>query len=837
MLAALLLASAVGCSQPQAIAVTGGYAELSSQVQAMRDPGRNLDVRTVASAERCADFKAVDGVPRFGATDDGVWLRFRLSLPATVTDGWRLRVNYAQLEHVCAYWPVSGEGYTRGCSGSHPEALGPQWSGGYYLDVPPSLDTTRPIYVYAQSGYWLKVPLEIGSASVFLQMESTEQFAWGLYFGILIALVLYSALVAYSAADRSYAFFSLHFAAYTLSAMAVLGRLMDLGLPSWTASHLSMAAAMAFVGLGTGFYQPFLKTKQVVPRLHKLLSVLAWATVPVALLALVAPGWAMPIGGLIAMIWFPLVFGIAVLRATKGDIQARYAIAAMACLFLGSFLRSAEVLQLSTGSVDFTNWLMRFGAVIGASFLVLGLGQRVRDAASERDRLQQLSAANQQVSLHRARYDEITGLPNREKYAEDLRERLLRAMRANEELAVVTIGLDHFRSINHALGHDAGDAVLREVAQRLRQSLAKHELLARIGPDIFGLVLSGSRGERPTLSQLVDRCADLQERISEPLRHGEGARLGASIGLAVYPEHGVTADLLMRHSDAALYKAKDLGGGALEMFQPELLRHAGRHLRLSKELRSGLERGEFELHYQPIVSLIDGQLVSLEALIRWRRPDGTQVPPDQFIPIAESADLIAPISEWVFHEACKQLADWRDRNIGPRRVAVNVSPRQFRLPGLVDSVAHALSSAGLPGDALDLEITEGVVVENLESTSRTLKELRKFEVGISVDDFGVGFSSLSYLRNLPVTGLKIDRSFLRGIPDEAEANTVITAMIGLGRDLGLKVIAEGIEENVQREFLLARGCLYGQGYMFCKPLCAADLETWLQNRDLTLAVA
>ena len=837
MLTAFLLAVSTACSAPAPIAVTGGYAELTQGVQALRDPSRELSLREAASAARCADYEAIDGVPRFGPTGDGVWLRFRVSLPTSATDNWRLRVNYAPLKHVCVYWPLSGEGYSRTCGGEHPEAIGPSWNGGYTLPLPAGLDSTREIYVYSESGSWLKVPLEIGNAGMLLQKESGLQFSWGLYFGILMALVMYSAMVAYSAADRGYAFFSLHFAAFTLGVMAWQGRFMDLGLPSWTASHLGLAALFAFVALGAGFYRPFLQTKRHTPRLHRLLAFIGWGMAPVVLLALFAPRWALPVGALLSLAWFPTVTAAATIRAAQGYRPALYVIGAMAPLLLGGFMRSVELLGLSTATIEFTNILVRFGAIIGASFLVLGLGQRVREVASERERLDQLSAANQQVSLHRARYDEITGLPNREKYAEDLRERLLRAMRANEELAIITVGLDHFRSINHALGHDAGDAVLREVAQRLRQSLAKNELLARIGPDIFGLVLSGSRGERPTLAQLVDRCADLQERISEPLRHGEGARLGASIGLAVYPEHGVTADLLMRHSDAALYKAKDLGGGALEMFQPELLRHAGRHLRLSKELRTALERGEFELHYQPIVSLVDGQLVSLEALIRWRRPDGTQVPPDQFIPVAESADLIAPISEWVFHEACQQLADWRDRNIGPRRVSVNVSPRQFRLPGLVDSVSHALASAGLPGEALDLEITEGVVVENLESTGRTLRELRKHDIGVSVDDFGVGFSSLSYLRSLPVTGLKIDRSFLRGIPDEAEANTVITAMIGLGRDLGLKVIAEGIEENVQREFLLARGCLYGQGFMFCKPLNATDLEVWLQNRDLTLAVA
>lgn len=838
--AALLLAASTSCAAPPPVELDGEYTDLVQGFWAAEDPAHGYTVETLTQPPDCQQFRALPGEARFGATDDGVWVMFSLPEISNPEIGWRLRVQYAPLRHVCSYLPIQGGGYEGTCSNTvHGDPMLTQtWAPGHVRLFPENLDYSRPILIYAESASWLKVPVEIGSNRAFERIEIFDQFAWGIYFGILLALVAYSGMVGMVTRDQTYLWFALHYAAFAVGYGGFHGRFLQMGLPAWSAANLALAALAAFVPFGVMFYRQFLNTAKTLPRIDRLLKGSAVLGLLAMLLAIIDPTLSLAAVGASYLLWFALVIAASILRARDGYRPAITVMAAMSVFLLGGALQGLQIIGALNSGFELASMLTHWGAALGGSVLVIGLGQRVREADLDRMKMANMVSANQRMALHRARYDDTTGLPNREKFSEDLRERLLRATAGNERLAVVTLGLDHFRSINHALGHDAGDAVLREIALRLRAKLHGDELLARIGPDIFGLVLREGAGQQPDLGALIDRCGEIQEQVGLPLRYGDGAKLGASIGVASFPDHGLTGELLTRHSDAALYQAKDIGGGALEMFQPELLRNADRHLRLSRELRSALERAEFQLYFQPIMSLQgDGELIGAEALIRWQRSDGSFVPPDQFIPVAESADLIAPISDWVFKQACAQLADWRRRGVGPQRLSVNISPRQFRLPGLADSLSAAMQHSGVPGSALDLEITEGVVIENLHATNATLERMRRLELGVLVDDFGVGFSSLSYLRSLPVTGLKIDRSFLRGIPGEAEANTVIAAMISLGRDLGLKVVAEGIEEQAQRDFLVERGCTLGQGFLFCKAMSAADLEIWLNNRTRKLSVA
>lgn len=839
MIGAVLVAGSLLCPMPAPLALPAAPTMVEHGIEHLIDAGDDLGRNDVLSPEHCHAFEPISGVPRFGSTQAGVWLRFRAAF-AGPPEQWRMSVNYAPLSHLCVHWPISGGAYRSICGGLH--AIGgnsPAWSGaGFRFAVPASFDDSRPILINASSRSWLKVPIEFGRVDALMARHQKRELVWGLYFGILITLVLYGAVVAWDSRSRLYGFYAAHFATLALGLAAWQGRLLQFGLPEWSATVVPGLSLGLWVAFGTHFYQRLLSTTDSYPNTDLVLRATRWVAGAGSLASIWDPVIGLMIVALAGLLFVPATLHAGIRRAMQGFQPAIYVIVAMGPLLLAALLKAGEPFGIVLFDPDLITAVIRISAVAGAGVLVFALGQGGRLREREREQQAELNLTDHRMSLLRARFDSTTGLASRDKHLDDLRERLHASSAATDPLAVITVSLDKFRSINHALGFSVGDAVLREIADRLRKRLRSGDLLGRIGPDIFGVVTPVSGEHEATLSRLVDLCADLQEAVGEPLRFGEGARLGASMGVALYPDHGVTADSLIRHSDAAMYRAKEIGGGAFELFKPEMMRDADRHLKLSRMLRLALERDEFELHYQPIVSLETGEISGLEALLRWTTADGQSIPPDLFIPVAESSDLIVSISEWVLNAACKQIADWRARGIDDgRHVAVNLSPRQFRDPGLVSVITRALRTHQVPRGALSVELTEGVVIDDLERSRSVLEQLRRYDIGVAIDDFGVGFSSLSYLRNLPVTCLKIDRSFLRGTPDETEASTVISTMVRLGRDLNLQVIAEGIETPDQRDFLADNRCSDGQGFLFCRALPARELEMWFENRSVSLAVA
>ncbi len=421
---------------------------------------------------------------------------------------------------------------------------------------------------------------------------------------------------------------------------------------------------------------------------------------------------------------------------------------------------------------------------------------------------------------HMAHYDALTDLPNRALLYDRVRQGIAQAQRSGRPTAVLFIDLDRFKNVNDSLGHPAGDRLLRVVAERLVACTRGTDTVSRLGGDEFVVVLTD-------LAQLAD-CGIVAQKIlaslSQPAEiDGHELHVTPSIGICAYPEDGSDVETLMRNADAAMYHAKEMGRNNYQFFTREMNAAAYQRLALERDLRHALEREEFVLHYQPQLDLQTGEIVAVEALIRWRHPQRGLVAPGEFIRAAEENGLINPIGEWVLRAACTQAHDWQRRGHPRLQVAVNFSPQQFRREGLANSVARVLEHTHLPAESLELEITESLIIQHADETVDKVSTLSDLGVHLSIDDFGTGYSSLSYLKRFPIDKLKIDQSFVRDITIDADDAAIVTAIVAMAHSLGLLVVAEGVETAEQLAFLKRLGCDRAQGYYFSRPLPADDL--------------
>lgn len=419
--------------------------------------------------------------------------------------------------------------------------------------------------------------------------------------------------------------------------------------------------------------------------------------------------------------------------------------------------------------------------------------------------------------------DVLTGLPNRHLFHDRAEQHILNARRSAKSLAMIVIGLDRFTLLNDAFGHAGGDLLLKEVAERLKTCVRGSDTAARLNSDQFGLVLPIA---------IIDDSVTVAEKVLRSLRDPftVGERevvLTASIGISIYPADAVTADQLIKNADSAMHHAKVKGRDQYQFYAGEMNEKARKRLDLEHRLRKALMGGEFVLFYQPKVRVDCDSLTGMEALIRWNEPGRGLVPPGEFIPVAEESGLIGPIGHWVLEEACRQNVEWQKKGLKPLRVSVNASAHQFRDRDLVEKVHDVLDRTGLDPKWLELELTESMLVGDMDQVVSKMKALRELGIHLSIDDFGTGYSSLSYLARFPITTLKIDRAFVKDVETNPFTAEIARAIIGLSRGLNLEVVAEGAEDAAQVAFLKENGCDLVQGFYFSKPLPAAEFEARL----------
>ncbi len=425
-----------------------------------------------------------------------------------------------------------------------------------------------------------------------------------------------------------------------------------------------------------------------------------------------------------------------------------------------------------------------------------------------------------------ANYDTLTGLANRSLLNDRLQQSIMTAALYGTRLAVIFVDLDRFKYINDSLGHHVGDQLLCEMSRRLSSCVREGDTVSRLGGDEFVLLLNGL-GDVDAVASLMERLLD---EITLPWITQSGQfDVTSSIGIALYPDDGGDAQTLLKHADSAMYRAKELGRNNFQFFTEELNAMMTERLELETGLRRALERNQFCLYYQPRVDIRTGAITGAEALLRWRVSDQEMMQPGKFIPVAEETGLIVPIGEWALREACQQNLAWQQAGLSPLVVAVNVSLRQFQRDDFLQTVSSVLQQTGLAAAALELEVTESSVMHNAERLIDMLSNIRALGVHISVDDFGTGYSSLSYLKRFPVDRLKIDRSFVQDILVDKDSEAIVRTIIALGHNLGLKLVAEGVENAEQVAYLLANGCDELQGFYYGRPMPAHEFELLLRT--------
>ena len=427
-----------------------------------------------------------------------------------------------------------------------------------------------------------------------------------------------------------------------------------------------------------------------------------------------------------------------------------------------------------------------------------------------------------QAQLQRlAHFDAVTGLPNRVLFHQELLQAVADPQR---QLAVLVLDIDGFKQVNDSLGHLLGDLLLEQAAQRFSLALGADDSLCRLGGDEFAFILRCA--EAP--ESLVQRVQALLNNLQAPFAlNGNAALVTGSIGIALYPQHGHTGEMLMRHADTAMYVAKESGRNAWRYYHPDMTLRLQQRLALERALRRALEQNEFEVWYQPKIDLFSGGIEGAEALLRWRDPNLGLISPAEFIPLAESTGLIIPLGERVLELVCAQIHAWRERDLLPGPIAINVAAVQVERSDYVQSLCAALQRHNLPAQVLEVEITESLLMESQQHACEVLAQLQAMGVATAVDDFGTGYSSLAYLKALPINHLKIDRAFIKDLPGDDNDVAITHAIIDLGHALGFRITAEGIETQAQYTFLRNAGCDHGQGYLIGRPMPAAAFEQWL----------
>ncbi|MDD3324739.1 MAG: EAL domain-containing protein [Sulfurospirillaceae bacterium] len=442
-----------------------------------------------------------------------------------------------------------------------------------------------------------------------------------------------------------------------------------------------------------------------------------------------------------------------------------------------------------------------------------------------RKRLELENERQREQLLHQIKHDTLTNLPNRVLLSDRLSQAIKKADRDKKIVAVLFVDIDKFKIINDTLGHESGDMVLVKIADRLRQNIRQTDTAARLSGDEFIVLIDGCEDVNSVILVVKKIISAFQEPF---LIKNESLKVTTSMGISIYPNDGESAQKLLKNADIAMYKAKQEGKNRYKFFAQSMNDETVEHIEMEKNIILGLSRGEFLMYYQPQINIINGNIVGFEALIRWIHPEKGFIPPSYFIPIAEESDLIIDLGDWVLKEAMTQISKWYNMGLNPGKVAINFAGKQLESSGLFSLVEETLKSTQCKPEWIEIEIVERFIMKDVEKSIALLSSFRDLNIDISIDDFGTGYSSLAYLKHLPITKLKIDQSFVRNLSQSREDRAIAKTIIELGKGLGLKVLAEGVENEEEQSFLSYNGCELMQGYLFGKPLPADKAQEMLE---------
>ena len=534
------------------------------------------------------------------------------------------------------------------------------------------------------------------------------------------------------------------------------------------------------------------------------------------------------------VVWFDAAYGQGLLQERRLQMLLLVAIQVIATLFVLTPVLVTRVLRpidrLKTQASAMLNHESSDTSPLFAWRRRDELGMLGRHLSQVQEELRglfaQLGAKNAQLQ-QMAFYDQLTDLPNRSLFRDLVQREMLQARRGQQQFGIFFIDLDRFKAVNDSMGHAAGDELLMQVARRLRDTLREVDVVCRQSGDEF-LVLVRNIAHWESLGETAGRVLRV---IETPFTvAGASARVSASIGIALFPDDAQDFETLVKHADIAVYQAKTLGRARYSFYHSELNYRLQANLELEQQLTHAISDGQLVLHYQPQVDANSGELVAVEALVRWQHPQRGLLYPAQFIGLAEESGRIAEMGVWTLGEACRQMGEWKAKGLDVGSMAVNVSALEFRDHRLLDSLQAALQTSGIAPQCLEIEITETVLMAETETSQRIIERLRQLGVGIAIDDFGTGYSSLAYLKRLRPNQLKIDRSFVNDTTNDSDSRAIVKGVVGLAQALGLNVVAEGVETAEQLLFLRETGCQTLQGYYIAKPLPVADLEAWIASR-------
>ncbi len=824
VLAAFAVAMSAPCSEVVHYTPVDDLIELNGAVELFVDTARDVEFSEISETSACDAFETVRAPVRLGANSGRAWLRFSVGLPEHRMTPWELLLDHPPLQQICVHWPLPTGGYQHDCRGREsPRPL--TWDRGYRFAVPAIVDATRPMYVSAESESWLRVPIAIGSRSQITHLVAGQRIGFALYFGVLGAFILVGVAFALTTRRATYAWFSLFYGCFAISVGGYRGLLVDLGLPIWTSSQLPQVLLCLHLWFGSLLFSRVLQLQENLPRHHLAL----WAVPVLSLLSLPLTWIHLPLwtglNSTLALAWFIVTISASLHLAIRGQEFAMWSLGALSLYMIGGVAMALNLMGVADWPWRHTEFLQRGGAIFSMFLLMLGTARHMRESQKRRSIQRQIATTHRDIALHHVSRDTVTGLSNRSGVRAKLEERVQLADRSGTQPSVAVVGIKGLRELRHARGHQAGNDILFEIGRLFRDGLLPGEDIGALGMDAVAII-SDCAGH--DASMLAARVHTLSENVGQLARRLQASGLSIHVGATRFPEGGANAEQLMMHAEIAMARA-EADHVSWRWFDAVWAETARKQQDMLEELRSALRDRQLAVYYQPVICTTSHRVKGCEALLRWTRPNGTAVHPGVFIALAENHGLMNDITDYVLSEACRQASAWKDMSDAPDWIAVNVSPSQLRGRHLIDAVRTQLSQHHLNGKHIHLEITEGAVVADIAAARAILAELRAMRVHIAIDDFGVGFSSLSHLRSLPVDTLKIDRSFIRGVPEDPEAATVIQAVIRLGTELGLDIVAEGIESLEQFWQLQRWHCTYVQGFLFSPALDAPAFERWASN--------